>query len=475
MPPDRTARVVKRRRLLSPPRLLATTFAGFIAVGGVLLWLPLSSAPGRYTSLVDALVTATSAVCVTGLIVVDTPNHFSTFGEMVILLLIQAGGLGYMTISSVLAIALGRAVSLQERLTLQEALNVQSLDDLLRFAVTVMKLTLAFELTGAAVLAAWWWSELGAGRAVWFGVFHSVSAFNNAGFSLWSDNLVRWRGDWVVNAVISTLIVCGGLGFFVLTELLRRPAVARIRRRLRQTLEPEPPPLRLSVHTRLVLVATTVLLVGGALGIFLLEAENPRTLGPLPLAEQLLAASFQSVTARTAGFNTIDIGAMTPPALFLVMALMFVGASPGSTGGGVKTTTFSITVAALWATVRGDDEPHVFGRRLGADLVARAFFVSLIAFLTLNGVAGALLVTEARDLLPTLFETTSAFGTVGLSMGERGSVVSLSAFFTPAGKVLIAAMMFIGRIGPMTLAFAVARRATLRAQVRYPEGKVTIG
>jgi trk system potassium uptake protein TrkH len=251
--------------------------------------------------------------------------------------------------------------------------------------------------------------------------------------------------------------------------------VARIRRRLRQTLEPEPPPLRLSVHTRLVLVATTVLLVGGALGIFLLEAENPRTLGPLPLAEQLLAASFQSVTARTAGFNTIDIGAMTPPALFLVMALMFVGASPGSTGGGVKTTTFSITVAALWATVRGDDEPHVFGRRLGADLVARAFFVSLIAFLTLNGVAGALLVTEARDLLPTLFETTSAFGTVGLSMGERGSVVSLSAFFTPAGKVLIAAMMFIGRIGPMTLAFAVARRATLRAQVRYPEGKVTIG
>jgi trk system potassium uptake protein TrkH len=424
----------------------------------VLLWLPVSAATGRSTSLLDALFTATSAVCVTGLIVQDTPVHFSAFGHVVILLLIQAGGLGYMTISTVLAAALGRSVTLQERLTLQEGLNVQGLDGLMRFALTVLKLTLFFELTGAAVLALRWWSEFGAATAVWYGLFHAVSAFNNAGFALWSDSLIRWRADVTVNLVVTFLILVGGLGFFVMTELLQRK---------RQ--------VRLSVHTRLVLAATTMLLVAGTLGFYALEAGNPRTLGGLPWHEQWLAAWFQSVTPRTAGFNTLDYAVMTPPALFLTMALMFIGASPGSTGGGVKTTTFSITVAALWATVRGDDEPHIFGRRLGADLVARAFFVSLIAFLVLNAVAGLVLITEQRDLLRTLFETTSAFGTVGLSTGEHGAPVSLTGFFTPVGKVLIMVMMFIGRLGPLTLAFAVARRASVQPRLRYPEGKVLIG
>jgi len=447
-----------RRRIFSPPRLLALSIVGFILTGGVLLWLPVSAAPGRSTSFLDALFTSTSAVCVTGLIVQDTPVHFSPFGHVVILLLIQAGGLGYMTISTVLAAALGRSVTLQERLTLQEGLNVQGLDGLIRFALTVLKLTLFFELTGAAVLALRWWGEFDAGTALWYGLFHAVSAFNNAGFALWSDSLIRWRGDVTVNIVVTFLIICGGLGFFVMTELLQRKRQVRI-----------------SVHTRLVLVATTVLLVAGAVGFYVLEAGNPRTLGGLPWHEQWLAAWFQSVTPRTAGFNTLDYAVMTPPALFLTMALMFIGASPGSTGGGVKTTTFSITVAALWATVRGDDEPHIFGRRLGADLVARAFFVSLIAFLVLNGVAGLVLITEQRDLLRTLFETTSAFGTVGLSMGENGAPVSLSGFFTPVGKVLIMVMMFIGRLGPLTLAFAVARRASVQPRIRYPEGKVLIG
>jgi trk system potassium uptake protein TrkH len=453
-PPPRA----RRRRLFSPPRLLALSIAGLILTGATLLWLPLSSADGRATSFVDALFTATSAVCVTGLIVQDTPIHFSRFGQAVILLLIQAGGLGYMTISTVLAAALGRSVTLQERLTLQEGLNVQGLDGLLRFALTVLKLTLFFELTGAAILAARWWTELGAGRALWYGVFHSISAFNNAGFALWSDNMMRWRGDVTVNLVITALVIVGGLGFFVLSELTQRP------RRI-----------RLSVHTRLVLVSTSILLVLGTVGIYALEAGNPRTLASLPAHERWLAAWFQSVTPRTAGFNTLDYAAMTPPALFFTMALMFIGASPGSTGGGVKTTTFSITVAALWATVRGDDEPHVFGRRLGAELVARAFFVSLIAFLVLNAIAGLLLASEGRDLMRTLFETTSAFGTVGLSMGEGGAPVSLSAFFSPAGKILVITMMFVGRLGPLTLAFAVARRASVQPRLRYPEGKVLIG
>lgn len=444
---------------LSPPQFLAASILGLIAFGTIVLALPAASANGQSIGVLDSFFTSTSAVCVTGLIVRDTPKEFSTLGQVAIMLLIQLGGLGYMTISTVLASLLGRSVTMQERLTLQEALNAQDLEGLVRFAGTVLKLTLVFELSGAAILAARWWSELGP-TALWYGLFHSVSAFNNAGFALWSDNLIRWRGDVTVNMVISLLIICGGLGFFVLAELTKL-------RHLH---------LAVSLHTKVVLTATSILLFGGTCAIAALEWNNPRTFASgWTLGERLLAAWFQSVTARTAGFNSMDNGAMTQPALFVTMALMFIGASPGSTGGGVKTTTFSITVAALWATIRGNQEPQLFNRRIPAELVAKAFFVSLIAFLGLNAVAGAVLITQGRDLLPTLFETTSAFGTVGLSMGENGSVVSLSAFFTPIGKLLMAGMMFMGRVGPLTLALALAARAAARAKIRYPEGKVLIG
>lgn len=449
-----------RARALSPPSLLAASIAGLILVGGLLLALPAAAADGRSVGLLDALFTATSAVCVTGLIVLDTPNAFSSFGHVIILLLVQFGGLGYMTFSTVLASLLGRSVTMQERLTLQEALNAQDLEGLVRFAVTVFKMTLAFELTGALILTLRWWSEFGLARATWLGVFHSVSAFNNAGFALWSDNLMRWRGDVTVNLVITALIISGGLGFLVLNELFG----VRLRK------------IALSLHTKVVLSATALLLIGGAIAVLMLEWNNPRTFGAgWPLRERVLASWFQSVTARTAGFNTMDNGAMTQAALFVTMALMFIGASPGSTGGGVKTTSFSITVAALWATIRGNDEPELFKRRIPAETVAKAFFVSLIAFLGLNTVAGAVLISQGRDLLPTLFEVTSAFGTVGLSIGENGSPVSLSAFFDPLGKVLISGMMFMGRVGPLTLAFALAARTARRAKIRYPEGKVLIG
>lgn len=447
------------RRPLSPSQFLTVTFLAIITVGGVLLSLPFSQASGRSVGVLDAFFTSVSAVCVTGLITLDTPVDFSTTGQVIVMLLIQAGGLGYMTLSTVLISALGRTVTLQERLTLQEAMNAQDMEGLVRFAGTVLKLTLAFELTGALVLTLRWWSEFGLGGAAWRGLFHAVSAFNNAGFALWSDNLMSYRGDVTVNLVITLLIIAGGLGFFVWAELL-----GGHRRQV-----------RLSVHTRLVLLATTLLLIGGTLAFLVLEWTNPRTLGALPFGEKVLAAWFQSVTARTAGFNTIDIGAMTVPALFVMMALMFIGASPGSTGGGVKTSTFSITLAALWATVRGEDDTVVFKRRLAPELIAKAFFVSLIAFVTMNAVAWLLLLTDGRDLLKTLFETTSAFGTVGLSMGENGAPVSLSAFFSPAGKLLMMLMMFIGRLGPLTLAIAVARRHGAHATIRYPDGKILVG
>lgn len=449
---------MSKSKALSAPRVLAFSFAALVLAGSLLLSLPLAAAPGQHISYLDALFTATSAICVTGLIVVDTPAAFSPFGHVVVLLLIQIGGLGYMTISTVLAAAIGRSISLQERLTLHEALNADTMEGLVRFATIVLKLTLAFELTGMAMLAARWWPELGP-MALWYALFHAVSAFNNAGFSLWSDSLVQWRSDVATNLVFMGLITAGGLGFFVLAEL------SRLRTRH----------LTLSLHTKVVLSASAVLMAGGTIAYLLLESGNPRTLGPLPAGERLLTAWFQSITARTAGFNTIDVGAMTEAGLFVTMALMFIGASPGGTGGGVKTTTFSLTVAALWTMVRGNADTTIFNRRVPPETIGKAFFVCLIAFLALNVAAGAVLVAEGRNLTATLFETTSAFGTVGLSMGEAGAPVSLVGHFSSTGKVLVMVLMFVGRVGPLTLAVALAHRAAMTPRIRYPEGKVLIG
>lgn len=447
---------LRRRRQFSPAQILVLSFAALIASGTILLRLPIAAA-GAPLTLLDALFTATSAVCVTGLIVVDTPHALTVFGQLVVLLLIQLGGLGYMAITTVVGVALGRQLSLHERLTLQEALNVQTMEGLARFVLTVLKLTLMFELAGAGILTARWAGEYGIGQAAYYGLFHSISAFNNAGFALFSDSLMRFRGDWLVNLVITTLVICGGLGFVVLTE------IGRVREYR-----------RLSTHTRLVIRLTAVLIIGTTALIWFIERNNPETLQPLAAGEALLASYFQAVTPRTAGFNTIDIGAMKHASLFLLILLMFIGAAPGGTAGGVKISTFSITVAAIWAMVRGTPEPELLERRIPPALVARAFSICLIGFLALNIVAGLLLLSEGRELLPSLFETTSAFGTVGLSMGEAGAPVSLTGHFSGVGKALVIAMMFMGRIGPLTLAVAIARRRE-RARVRYPEGKFLIG
>ncbi len=439
-----------------PAQLLTLSLAALIAVGTVLLWLPVS-ASGVGLSFIDAFFTATSAVCVTGLIVVDTPGDLSLFGQLVVLLLIQAGGLGYMAITTVVAVALGRQITIRDRLTLQEALNVQTMDGLVRFTLAVFRFTLLFELVGAALLASRWAAEFGAGRAAYLGLFHAVSAFNNAGFSLFPDSLMSQRGDWVVNLIVMALILSGGVGFVVLTEVTRwRPRK------------------RLSLHTKLVMTVTALLVIGATVAILVLERHNPATLAGLEPGEAVLAAVFQAVTPRTAGFNTLNTGALLTPTLFLLMVLMFVGAAPGGTAGGVKITTVSIAVAALWATIHGREEATLFRRRLAPALVARAFFISLTALLAVAVITGLLLAVEARGLLPTLFEATSAFGTVGLSMGEGDGPVSLAAHFSAAGKLLVIVMMFAGRIGPLTLAVAMAYRGR-PPRVRYPEGKVLVG
>ena len=444
-------------RPLSPPRLLALGMGGVIVAGTMLLALPLSSTGPQGIGLLNAFFTATSAVCVTGLITVDTPQALSGFGQAVLLLLIQVGGLGYMTLSTLVAVLLGRRVGLDERVSLQESLNLGSRKDLLQFTATVFKLTLLFEAGGALILMLRWWGEHGLGTAAWLGIFHAVSAFNNAGFSLFTTNLMSSRSDVVVNLTIAALIIAGGLGYLVLTELSRRRGGRPV-----------------SMHSKLVLWMTALLLVVGTAGIWLSERDNAATLGHLSAGDAALASFFQSVSTRTAGFNTIDMAALRPATLFLMMVLMFIGAAPGGTAGGVKVSTFAVTVLALWATVRGRPDVTFAWRRVPADVVARAFLISLTGFLMLNLGAGVMLVVEGRDLLVTLFEAVSAFGTVGLSTGVAGTPLSLSAAFSTTGQLTVCALMFIGRVGPLTIAFALAGREAA-PRVRYPEGRVLIG
>lgn len=441
---------------LSPAQMLTLSLAGLIALGTLLLSLPAASAHGGLR-LIDAFFTATSAVCVTGLTVVDTASDLSRFGQVVVIALVQAGGLGYMAVTTVVAVAVGRQLSVQERVTLQEALNINTMDGLVRFTLTVLKITLLFEAGGALLLMLRWAGEMGWSEAAYFAVFHSISSFYGAGFALFPDSLMRYRADPLVNAVVCTLVIAGGLGFVVLAELSRRRREAR-----------------LSVHTRLVLTVSAFLVVASAIVIFALERGNPATLGSLGFADAAMAAFFQAVTPRSAGFVTIDLASMLPASLFLMMILMFIGGAPGGATGGVKVTTFAITVAALWATVRGAEEPVIFKRRIPAELVARAFFICLIAFLAMNVIAAILLVTEGRQLLPTLFEAVSAFGTVGLSMSDGGSPVSLTGTFTATGKLLVAVLIFIGRVGPLTLAVALAHRR-MKPRIRHAEGKILIG
>lgn len=430
---------------------------GVILLGTLLLVLPISASTGDSVGWSAAFFTATSAVCVTGLVVVDTPTAFSGFGQAVVLALIQVGGLGYMAVSTVIAVMLGRRVTLGDRLLLQASLNVGTRRDLVRFARTVIALTVVAEAIGFVILTLRWWPDFGLGRAAWLGLFHSVSAFNNAGFSLFSTSLVDWRGDLVVNLTVMTLVVGGGIGYLTLTE------IGRVQRWS-----------KLSLHTRLVLVMTTALLAGGAVAYFAIERSNAATLGGLPAFEAALAAAFQSVTTRTAGFNTLNIHELEPASLFLTLIFMFIGGGPGGTAGGVKVTTFGVTVLALWATLHGRRDVAVFWRRLPLELVARSFLICLTGFLALNLAAGLLLVLEDQELLPVLFEAASAFGTVGLSTGAAGSPVSLSGDFSSAGRLLVCALMFVGRIGPLTVAFALAGRHH-PSRVSYPEERVLIG
>lgn len=437
---------------LSPPQILVIGFAAMISIGTLLLMLPLSSVTGRPLGFIDALFTATSAACVTGLVVVDTGTYFTGFGQAVILVLIQIGGLGFMTMATLFALLLKRRISLRDRLILQEAMNQSSMEGIVRLIRKVLVYSLVIEAAGAAVLTIRWAVDMPLSRALYYGLFHAVSLFNNAGFDLFGGyrSLTGYVADPAVNLATIFLIVSGGIGFIVMSDLVEF-------RRTR----------RLSLHSKVVLSMTGGLIFTGMVVIFIFEFTNTRTLGPLNFGGKLWAALFQSVTPRTAGANTLDITGLRQATQFFIIILMFIGASPGSTGGGIKTTTFTLMVGAVISMLRGREDIVLFRYRLAQERVFKALTITLLALLLIVAVSMVLSTTEDRAFLMILFETTSAFATVGLSLG-------LTPELTQVGKILICLTMFAGRLGLLTLAYALGPKQG-KPLYKYPEGKMIIG
>lgn len=441
-------------RLFTPTRVLVLGFAVFILIGAVLLSLPISHEVNQHISFLDALFTATSAFSVTGLAVVDTATHYSLFGEIVILSLIQVGGIGFVTAATFFFILLGKRLSMKERLILSESINHSSIQGVIKLLLVVIYTTLTIEAIGCLLLAFRFVPEWGFSTGIYYSVFHAISAFNGAGFDLFGvieplGSLSKYRHDVWVQLVIGALMILGALGFIVIFELMK----------WRDT-------KRLSLHSKLVLTMTSSLLLLGTVVIALIEWSNPATLKGLPWYEKWINAFFHS-SARTGGFSTLDLSEMYPSALFFIIILMFIGASPGSTGGGIKVTTAIVILLAVWAMIRGRKEVVTFRRTIPSDNVYKALTITVVSLLFIILITMLLTITERADILTVMFEVTSAFGTVGSSMG-------VTPYLTPAGKVLIILSMFVGRLGPLTLGYAIAHKIH-RTTIKYPEEKPIIG
>lgn len=441
-------------------QIVIGAFLAMILLGTLLLMLPFATTGGGIR-FVDALFTMTSGICVTGLIVLDTPHDFTLFGQLVILLGIQVGGLGYSTVATLLLLALGRRIGLRDRMVMMEVLNALSMEGLVRFVKVIVTITFIVEAIGALVLTVRFSFEMDVLRALYFGVFHAVSAFNNAGFSLFSDSLTAYRRDLTVNLTVSTLIVLGGIGFLVFHDVLDNLRGRRF---------------RFSTHTKLATLISGLLIIGGTAGIWAFEVLNEKTLAGAPFGEQVLVAYFHSISARTAGFNTMDLSLVATPTLYFLIVLMIIGASPGSAGGGIKTTTFGIMCASIWGTLKGRADVMMFHRRIPQEIVHKAFVLSALAFGLVTAFTMILSYLETVPFLPFLrimFEVASAAGTVGLSTGDGGAR-SLSALFSDFGKFIIIITMFLGRLGPLTVGlFAVKTYEDLR--YRYAEARVVLG
>lgn len=462
---------VNRGRILThnmhPTQILVIGFLAVILLGSILLMLPMSSSTGQYTAFEDALFTATSAVCVTGLVVVDTASHWSLFGKIVILCCIQIGGLGFMSLVSMVFVALGKRITLKNRLIMQEALNFNTTAGVVRFTKMVVKGTLIVEGIGALLMTLVFVPEYGFVKGIWYSVFHAISAFCNAGFDIIGDSsLAPYVGNGLINMVIMSLIIIGGLGFSVWVDVYR---VIKYKLEAPKHYTWKQAINKLMLHTKLVGVITFALLIIGFVVIFVLEYKNPGTLGGLSLKEKIYAAMFQSVSPRTAGFYTISLANMTDTSKLFTVMLMFIGGSPAGTAGGIKTVTFGVLALCAFSTIKGNDQTVVFKRKIPFHLITRALTIVMIAISVVVVAVGGLSLSEDFTFMEILFETVSAFATVGTTLG-------ITPFLSMTGKILIIIVMFIGRLGPITMAVALmVRQGNTNGNIQYPEEKVMVG
>lgn len=440
---------------LTPAQTVILSFGGIIFIGSLLLSLPIAAQAGKTIKFIDALFTATSATCVTGLATISIVDEFSPFGQVVILALVQIGGLGFMTLSTSLALFMGKSLGVREQLMMQGMLDSSSSQELLDLIINIVKFTLLIEFLGAIILTIGFFNaDYEIGQSLYLGFFHSISAFCNAGFALFNNGLEDFKFSPMIHGTIAVLIILGGLGFVVIQELLE---AFKTKKRI----------MDFSIHTKIVLTTNFLLLAFATTYLFF--GEFLHAFVEYSLWEKLQVSFFQSVTIRTAGFNSIPMTDLHPHSLYMMILLMFVGASPGSTGGGVKTTTFAILVQSVKATLTNNNRVEMFERTIPNTIVVRSIAIFIISLITVSTVVLIMMRVEpGKDFLSLLFETVSAFGTVGLSLGITGSL-------TVVGKLVISALMFIGRVGPLTLVLAVGEHEAGGDRLKYPESKVLIG
>ncbi|MGO1469211.1 MAG: TrkH family potassium uptake protein [Tissierella sp.] len=444
---------LKRKTLefqLNPPAVLAAGFLSLIIIGTILLSLPIASKNAQSIGFLDALFTASSAVCVTGLIVVNTAEHWSLFGQIVILILIQIGGLGIMTMATSVALIMGKKIRLKERLAIKEQLNQETIGGLVKLTKYVIFITFAIEFIGALLLSVKFIPIYGRTKGIWFSIFHSISAFCNAGFDILGNSIAPFVGDIWINIILCSLIILGGLGFAVYIDVYNQKRFKK-----------------LNIHSKFVLSMTGLLLLIGTVFFFLIEYNNPFTLEKLNTVEKITSSFFQSTVTRTAGFNSVSISSIKDTSAFLMIMLMFIGGSPASTAGGIKTTTFGTLILTTFSTIKGEKDVGVFNRRIGENVINKALAIIIIGLTWIITVSFILTITEQAVFLDVLFETTSAFATVGLT---RGITPSLSI----VGKILITITMYIGRVGALTMAFAFGRRRKHK-KYREAEGNIIVG
>ncbi|MFA0814344.1 MAG: TrkH family potassium uptake protein [Anaerofustis sp.] len=449
-------RIGLQMKRMTHPQILVIGFAALIITGALLLMLPIATTDGQGASFLTGLFTSTSAVCVTGLVVVDTGTYWTTFGQIIILLLIQIGGLGFMAMATLLFLITGKKITVKNRMLLKTSFSADSLEGIIRYVKYVMLFTLTVEMIGAVLLCGVFIPAYGVKHGIFMSVFHAVSAFCNAGFDIVGGGVgfMPFVTNVLLNLVICSLIVIGGIGFAVAMDVISKKRFCQF-----------------EFNTKIVLIATGFLILFGTVTVFISEYNNPETMGDLPFFGKVLASLFTSITPRTAGFNTVDVGSLHSFTKMVIMLLMFIGGSPGSTAGGVKTTSFSVFILAMVRTIQGYDEIRVYQRRINSSVIKKAMAITMLGIIWVLTATTVLYICEQQIPLGNLmFEVISAFGTVGLSTGITASLSAVS-------KVTLILTMFFGRVGLITVAYAINRFNELRntmGSYKYPDGNLLL-